>query len=275
MRRGRLGVWPGVGIFVLFKCQRLLLTLFPNMFLIYPVSLLREKLEKKKKNSYLTLVSGWAKGFDTECSFVPETSETGAEQPARAPQTLSLGEDRDTQERAHRTQPLEMLLLTAGELAVLPLQGEDGFRVGLWGWCPRPAGGATPRPELPRGPGRCAALRGAGRARPGLRGSAGEGGQHCGRRANLGRQRAGAPGRAEGESGLMWEVGRVPRFLGLGWKLTSLTSTYKRHGRNDPKSFLTDGRSRADKAPNPWGGSWGEALVGECLDWRLGSVFET
>lgn len=35
-------------------------------------------------------VPGWAKGFDTECSFVSETSETGAEQPARAPQTLPL-----------------------------------------------------------------------------------------------------------------------------------------------------------------------------------------
>lgn len=44
LRRGRLGVWPGLGIFVLFKCQRLLLTLFPNMFLICPVFLLREKL---------------------------------------------------------------------------------------------------------------------------------------------------------------------------------------------------------------------------------------
>lgn len=45
----RPGVWPGLGIFVLFKCQRLLLTPFPNMFLIYPVSLLREKLKEKKK----------------------------------------------------------------------------------------------------------------------------------------------------------------------------------------------------------------------------------
>lgn len=46
-----LGVWPGLGIFVMFKCQRLLLTPFPNTFLIYPVSLLREKLFKKKKKT--------------------------------------------------------------------------------------------------------------------------------------------------------------------------------------------------------------------------------
>ena len=43
----RLGVWPGLGIFVLFKCQRLLLTPLPNMFLIYPAYLLREKLKEK------------------------------------------------------------------------------------------------------------------------------------------------------------------------------------------------------------------------------------
>lgn len=36
-----------LGIFVMFKCQRLLFTPFPNTFLIYPVSLLREKLKKK------------------------------------------------------------------------------------------------------------------------------------------------------------------------------------------------------------------------------------
>lgn len=42
-------------------------------------------------------------GLDTKCSFVPGTSGTGAEQPARAPQILLPGQDRGALRRNEPT----------------------------------------------------------------------------------------------------------------------------------------------------------------------------
>lgn len=181
------------------------------MFLIYPVSLLRGKLKKKKK-SCLTLVPGWAKGFDTKCSFVPETLGAGAKQPARTPQTLPLGEDRGTQKRAHRTQPLKMFLPTTRKPAVLPLQRSLGFWPGSGAGVGGRAEGPRRAPSS-RGPRAVCCAWGAGRADrdPRFRGGRE---QQCGRRAKSGRQRAGAPGQSRG--GVLSDGGGGDGSSGLG-----------------------------------------------------------